>query len=246
MNKIKFSWMLIIGLFWVSAQAGPTIYPELPSGGQFVVDQTHTLTPAQQAKINQIAGTLWQQKQIPIVVVLITSLGAMDAGNQSIERYTQDLFNHWQLGLKERNYGVILLVSLVDRKARLEFGRDWDHRYDREARLIMDDYIVPRFKEKHYATGIIDGVEAVDKLVRGLKLPDVKEPWWLMPLMIGGGLFVIGIIISLFQSGRSGWGWAVIVAVGLLLWAILRNSGSGGGGLSGGGSGGGGGATGSW
>lgn len=244
MSKFLFRLTIVFLFSFGLANAGEVIYPVLPSDGNFVIDQTDTLKPKQIKEINNIALKLWTEKKIPIVTVMVTSLRSMGAGNQSIERYTQDLFNHWQLGLKKRNYGVILLVSIQDRKARIEFGNDWDHRYDSDARDIMTNYIVPRFKQGEYSVGVIDGVEALNKLVRGLKLPEIKQPWWTMPLGIGLVILVIGTIVSLFRSGRSGWGWALIIGIGLLLWFVMRNAGRGG--LSGGGSGGGGGATGSW
>lgn len=233
-------------LITCSPMVHAVLYPELPTDGQFVVDQTDTLSKSDIDSLNLISRKLWQEKQIPIVTVLITSLGSMEAGNQSIERYTREVFDHWQLGHEDRNYGVILLVSLGDRKARIEMGMGWDHRYDREARVIMDNYIIPQFQKRNFALGIYDGVLALDKVVRGLKLPEPQVPWWTMPAMVIGGLLLLGVIISLFKNGRSGWGWALIAGIGFLLWIILRNSGGGGGGLSGGGSGGGGGATGSW
>ena len=236
---------IFIFLFSITnVQAAEGMYPALPDVGEFVIDKTDLLTPTQREKLNNISDKLWQEKQIPIVTIMINSLSSMGAGSLSIERYTQDLFNHWKLGKKERNYGVILLVSLVDRKARIEFGRDWDHRYDSEARDIMQNYIIPRFREGQYSNGVIDGVEAINQLVRGLTLPEVKQPWWVVPLAIGLILLLIGVIISLFKSGRSGWGWALIIGIGLFLWWVMRNAGSGG--ISGGGSGGGGGSTGSW
>ncbi len=244
MKKLIFRATFIFLFSITSIHATGVIYPELPKKDEFVIDQTGTLKPAQIDKLNNVSNKLWQEKKIPIVTVMITSLRSMRAGSQSIERYTQDLFNHWKLGKKEKNYGVILLVSLKDRQARIEFGRDWDHRYDSEAKDIMQHYIVPRFKEGQYSNGVIDGVEAINHLVRGLKLPEIKQPWWVMPLGIGIILLLIGVIVSLFKSGRSGWGWALIIGIGLMLWFIMRNAGSGG--LSGGGSGGGGGATGSW
>ncbi len=238
--KFSFIFLFALGI----AHASEVIYPVLPSDGNFIIDQTNTLKPAQIKEINNIALNLWVDKKIPIVTVMITSLRSMGAANQSIERYTQELFNHWQLGKKKRNYGVILLISKQDRKARIEFGRDWDHRYDSDARDIMADYLVPQFKQGQYSVGVIDGVAALNKLVRGLKLPKIKQPWWVMPITIGIVVLLIGVIVSLFRSGRTGWGWALIIGIGLLLWYMMRNAGSGG--LSGGGSGGGGGATGSW
>ena len=61
-------------------------------------------------------------------------------------------------------------------------------------------------------------------------------------------LIVVMVIVSLFKSGRSGWGWVLIVGIGIAIFFILRAAASSGGsgGSFGGGSSGGGGASGSW
>lgn len=85
-------------------------------------------------------------------------------------------------------------------------------------------------------------------MARGLGLPKPTQPWWILPLFFIGLVLVIGVIVSLFKSGRKGWGWALIAALGILIIILLKiaaaSGGSGGG--FGGGSSGGGGATGSW
>ena len=85
-------------------------------------------------------------------------------------------------------------------------------------------------------------------MARGLNLPRPSAPWWFPLLIVGAIALVIGIAFSLFKSGRTGWGWAFLAFVAVILFFLLRGmascSGSGGG--FGGGSSGGGGATGSW
>jgi uncharacterized protein len=70
-----------------------------------------------------------------------------------------------------------------------------------------------------------------------------------MPLaLLGGAAAFVALVVSLFRNGRSGWAWALIAAVGALLFFALRHGRSGegaAGGSFGGGSGGGGGASGS-
>ena len=143
---------------------------------------------------------------------------------------------------------MLLLVSSGDRKARIELGADWGHEYDRDAQRVMDTLIIPNFKKQNFSGGILEGVRGLDAMARGLSLPKPKAPWWLLPLLIGGVVLTIGVIISLFKRGRSGWGWALIAALGVLIFFLLRAavSSSGSGGAFGGGSSGGGGATGSW
>lgn len=46
-------------------------------------------------------------------------------GHLSVEQYARQLFDHWGPGFKDRNYGILLLVSVGDRKARIELGAGW-------------------------------------------------------------------------------------------------------------------------
>ena len=63
----------------------------------------------------------------------------------SIEAYAQALFDHWGIGSQDRNYGILVLVSYLDRRARIEFGAGFANRYNAEAEAIMQDIIVPAF-----------------------------------------------------------------------------------------------------
>ena len=88
----------------------------------------------------------------------------------------------------------------------------------------------------------------LDALARDLQLPRPKRSWWQLLVFVGLIALGIGVAISLIKSGRKGWGWALLAALGVILFFVLRAamSQSGGGGAFGGGSSGGGGATGSW
>ena len=112
----------------------------------------------------------------------------------------------------------------------------------------MGSLIIPHFKREAYSTGIVDGVRGMDAMARGLGLPRPTQPWWILPLFLVGIVLIIGVIISLFRSGRKGWGWALIIGLALLLLFLFKAaaSGKGSGGGFGGGFSGGGGATGSW
>ena len=94
MKQLIFRATFILLFSITSIQATGVIYQDLPEKGEFVIDQTDTLKPAPIDKLNNISDKLWQEKKIPIVTVMITSLRSMAAGSQSIEHYTQDLFNH--------------------------------------------------------------------------------------------------------------------------------------------------------
>lgn len=223
-------------------------FPDKPPKEHYYVDQAGLLKPEDATTVDTTAATLLSEQQIPIMVVTIPSLISYQAADMNVESYAQALFDKWGIGSQDRNFGILLLVSVGDRKARIELGKAWAGKHDKDAAYVMNDIIVPAFKRGDFSGGIRQGVQALDKMARGLGLPKPEQPWWVLPAFIGGIVLVIGVIMSLFKNGRSGWGWALIAGLGLLLFFILRNAAnsSGSGGSFGGGSSGGGGATGSW
>jgi uncharacterized protein len=247
LEGVKSFWLSMM-LLWVTTSALAVAFPQKPPKEHFYVDEAGLLNTADAEAIDATALTLLREEQIPILVVTIPSLISYQAGQMSIEQYAQALFDEWGIGRQERNYGILLLVSVGDRRARIELGAAWAGAHDEDAEYVMSDLMVPAFKSGDFSGGIRQGVEALDKMARGLGLPKPKIPWWVPVALLAGIAAMIGVIVSLFKSGRSGWGWALIVGLGILLLFLLRaaakNSGSGG--SFGGGSSGGGGASGSW
>ena len=235
-------------------------FPDKPPQSDFFVDEARLIGEDARKAINDTALSLLQQEQIPLFVVTIPSLSSYEASASGIEGYATQLFDHWGIGSQERNYGMLLLVSVGDRKARIELGAGFERNYDSQANDIMQSLIIPAFRRGDYQTGITDGVRGMDAMARGLQLPKPKSPWWFLPAIIGGPIFLGFVINNLFKTGRSGWAWALIAATALVVFFILKflafilmslpsSSGGSSRGSSrgfGGGSSGGGGATGSW
>lgn len=180
-----------------------------------------------------------------------------------IETFARLLFDQWQIGIAKLgnenwNTGILLLVSTGDRRARIELGAGWRRENDAICQKIMDQYIVPRFKQGDYPGGIAAGVKALDDMARGKALPAppaVPRPWWHAVAVIGFIGLAIFTVVSLVRRGSSGWAWlfwaAVFSLLGYVLYSLLTSSShSSGGGFSGGSFGGGfsggGGASGSW
>lgn len=245
------SWLVLIMVISFGSRqavAQSVTFPSKPSVDSFYVDEANILNPEAGKAINEICATLFREQQVPIIVVVIPSLMAHNAGGYTIERYAFELFNHWGIGSRQRNYGMLLLISVGDRKARIELGSAWGHSYNLKAQEVMDKLIIPQFKQGNYSEGILAGVRGMDAMARGLELPKPKPPWWVLPLALGLLGLVIAVIVSLFKQGKKGWGWALIALLGAVLFFLLRAAASsrGSGGAFGGGTSGGGGATGSW
>jgi uncharacterized protein len=223
-------------------------FPEKPPDTDWYVDEAGLLETEDKKGVNELASALFRDERIPLYVVTIRSLAGHDAAGYSIEGYAADLFDHWGIGFKDRNYGMLLLVSSGDRGARIELGDGWGRNHDRLAKETMDTLILPSFREGNSSKGILEGVRGMNAMARGLALPKPKAPWWLLPAVIVGAFFLGLLIYNLFKTGRKGWAWALIIAIGVALFFILRNAGRASGSSSGfgGGFSGGGGASGSW
>lgn len=242
-----------------SAQEMIPIQP--PGEREFIIDNGEIIAPEDEEKIRAVADQLLTEKATPIVVVTISSIANYAQSGMRIETFATLLFDQWQIGhakLNGQNWntGILLLISVGDRKARIELGAGWGRESDAQAQQIMDNTIIPQFKAGNFSGGIVAGVEALDAMARGLELPE-PPPKPIEPMQILIGIGIIGLIIftivSLIRKGMSGWAWlfwgALFAIVGMLLYNMARSSGGSGGfsgGSFGGGFSGGGGATGSW
>jgi len=258
------AWLIAcLALGWqlprANAQPPGRIPLERPGDRQFVLDKANLISDADEQKIKELADRLLTDKAAPIIVVTIESMAQYNGGGMRIETFARFLFDQWgigpaKLGNTQWNYGILLLVSQGDRKARIELGAGWRRDKDDVAQQIMDEMIIPRFKSGDFSGGIVAGVEGLDKMARDLQLPTPPRPksHYVIGLVFVG--LIVFTIVSLIRRGSSGWAWlfwgVVFSVIGMVLYQMATNSRSSSGGYSGGSFGGGfsggGGATGSW
>ena len=255
--------LLPLSLVLVSLTGTTTFAQEFdlqpPGDREFVSDKADMLDAAAVTKIREVCDKLLTDKATPIIVVTIESMAQHGGGmNMPIETYAAMLFNQWQIGHaklqgQDWNTGILLLVSKGDRRARIELGAGWGRTENQTCQQIMDEHIIPQFKQGDFSGGIVGGVEALDKMARKLELPSRPRSAseYIIPLVFVG--LAIFTAVSLYRRGASGWAWLFWGGVFTVLWFVLRSmaerrsSGGGfGGGSFGGGFSGGGGASGSW
>lgn len=259
---IRWLSLLLVGIF-VALHASDAIAQEFdlqpPGEREFVSDKAGLLDQTSITQIRQVCDKLLTDKATPIIVVTIDSMAQHGGGNMPIETFAALLFNQWQIGHaklegQDWNTGILLLISKDDRQARIELGAGWGRTENQTCQKIMDEYIVPQFKQGKFSAGIIGGVDALDKMARKLELPTRPRSMaeFIVPVVFVG--LAIFTAVSLYRRGSSGWAWlmwgGVFIAVFFVLRALAQGQSSSGGGFSGGsfggGSSGGGGASGSW
>ena len=242
-------------------------FPETPAPGQLIQDYAGIVSDDDKEEIRRIQYEAYEKFDTPIAVVTVDSLQEFNAGRQQIEKVAHDLFDHWQIGKRDKednliNQGILLLVSVGDRKARIELGADWGRNWDGRCDKIMKHSIVKQFKTGDYSAGIMAGVEklaAMGKVGPGGTdiysfADNFDEPinevspipkFWAY-LMIGAGVLLILLSfatpeyqVPLFIAGMALICLAILfkvaIWIALAIFGMFSKGGSSGGSWSGGG-----------
>lgn len=129
----------------------------------FVNDYADVIDPEQEKIIGSMLKTIYDSDIAQYSIVTIDSLEGKD-----IESYSIDLAQG-NLGDTEKNNGLLLLISVQDRKYRFEVGRGLEYILnDAKVGRIGREYLVPELKQGNYAKGItLASKEIQDILLEG-------------------------------------------------------------------------------
>jgi len=84
-----------------------------------------------------------------------------------LESYATAVFNHFGIGKREHDNGILVLVVVDRRLVRVEVGRGLEHVVTHEAASeIIDEAMIPQFRVGRYGDGLIMGVEAFARLIK--------------------------------------------------------------------------------
>jgi uncharacterized protein len=244
-----------LALFIGSAAAEPT-FPALTGR---VVDGADLLSDSDKAAIATDLKALEDKSSDQLVVVTLPSLQGYP-----IEDFGYRLGRHWGIGTAKLNNGVLLIVAPNERKVRIEVGTGLEGTLtDALSKVIIENAILPRFRQGDFAGGIETGVRDIALVLTGdaaevearakarKEAEDPVIPWLFIILWIA---ILIWIAYSFWRStryaapgGRSGrTGPIFIPGPGWDRGGGWSGGSSGGGFSGGGGSFGGGGASGGW
>ncbi|MEO8444446.1 MAG: TPM domain-containing protein [Gammaproteobacteria bacterium] len=154
-------------LLWASALTAEADLPVPPLKAR-VTDQTGTLTGPEIASLDSRLAALEARKGSQIAVLVLPT-----AGPEGIAPYALRVVENWKLGRKGVDDGVLLIVAKDDRDVRIEVGYGLEGAIpDATANRVIDEFILPRFREGEYAGGISAGVDRLIGLVDGEPLPE--------------------------------------------------------------------------
>jgi len=164
-----------------------------------VNDFAAILTPVQKESLEQRCRSVRETTGAQLAVVVLKSL----EGGQ-VDDFAVRLFKQWGIGQKDEQNGVLLLVAIEDRKARIEVGYGLEPILpDALAGRILNEQLFPAFKQQRYADGLIAAIERIAHIIEknepapaNVQQPDLQFGTFsavvMLSLFVAAGSFVLG------------------------------------------------------
>ena len=222
--------------------------PERPVPPRLVNDFGNILSDRDKETLERKLVAYNDSTSTQIAVVTISTLNGYSEDDYGIR-----LARKWGIGQKGKNNGVLILVAKEERAIDIEVGYGLEgYISDGDCKRIIDDIMIPQFKQSNFYAGIDEATDKMTGLLQGTFKFDEstnygsssgednsgKLPTWAIVIIVLVILFIV-----LPNIGRGGGGW---ISGGSGGWSSGGSFGGGGFGGFGGGSFGGGGASGRW
>ncbi len=224
--------------------------PKYPQPRGAVNDFANVIDQGSKAKMEALASEVLQKTGTAVVVVTVPTIGE----NEETSLYVNGLYQAWGIGKKGEDKGVLIFLTVKERKVRIETG------YGVEGILpdglvgeIRDKYLKPQLKAGKYGQAFYDTMYVLSSYIAEdakVQLSGSPVPTRSKARAEKKGFNVFGLILFLLaaalllgtRQGRSMLPWILLL---LMSGSGRGGAGSGGfsggfGGFGGGGSGGGG------
>jgi len=227
----------------------------------YVVDLAGVVDAGVEQQLNLFLKELEQKTTAQIVVLAVPTTNGIP-----IEEYAVTTFERWKLGRKGKDNGILFVVAVQDRRAKIETGYGMESVLpDAVCNRVAREIYAPHFKRGDYGRGILEGTlvlanrvaKSAGVTITGLPARSLstsrRTGGWMRSIV---PLFVLLIVVSsIFGRGRymygrsrhvgGWWPWLLLGMMGggfhgRRSWGGGHGGGFGGGGFGSGGFGGGG------
>jgi uncharacterized protein len=217
--------------------------PAPPNPPRLVNDFAHVMTADQVEELESKLVAYDDTTSIQIAVITVPT-----TGDYAIDDYALKILRDWKVGNKKTNNGIVVLAAIQDHKVYIATGYGMEGVVpDITAKQIIEDEVLPNFKQQNYYQGFNLAADAIIKASRGEYVAPSGYDQRKQHGTGGGNIlgiiifFVIIIILISRSGGGRGGGGGMFNRSGVLPFLIgnmLGGMGRGGGGWSGGGGGG--------
>ncbi|MGB4774307.1 MAG: TPM domain-containing protein [Daejeonella sp.] len=141
-----------------------TVLDSMPKPTGWVNDYEKLFTPKQEVSFTTIIKNFKKQTGIEITIV---TLDSTYTSKEEFDEFTLQMFNTWGVGEKDKNNGILIGISRMHRKMRIQNGYGIEKLIsDAETKNIIDKYFIPGYKKGDYYKGTLSGLTNLIKLLK--------------------------------------------------------------------------------
>ncbi len=228
--------------------------PAVPQFQTSVYDYANIIPDDQEKFLEEKLIRYSDTTSTQIVIATVPELKGHD-----INLFAAEWAHKWGIGQEGKDNGIFILVAPNERKVAISTGYGVESRLtDALSRRLIENYMIPYFRQGDYFGGLNAGTDAIFKVLTGTfrAEPQAQEvDFWTILIILLIIFFVIWLLSRSSHGSSGGRGYTIDYPGGPIIWGGSSGSGGfgggfgGGGGFSGGFGGGGfggGGASGSW
>jgi len=165
--------LLTLALLLVGHVPAARAQVAIPKFEALVVDLTGTLTAAQQSALDEKLTAFQARKGTQVAVLILPTTKP-----EEIAQFGVRLAEAWKVGRAKIDDGAILIVAKDDRELRIEVQYGLEGVLtDALSNRIINDTIVPLFKQGDFYGGVTAGIDQMLKVIDGEPLPEPDQAW---------------------------------------------------------------------
>jgi uncharacterized protein len=161
MKRPILRWIIPLSLFLLLLSHGAWGGEDFPRPTGLVNDFAELIRQTEKQRMEILANEVLQKTGTSVVVVTMPTIGEAD-----VATYVNELYQTWGIGKKGEDKGVLIFLTLKERRIRIETG------YGVEGILpdglvgeILDKYAVPFLKKDQYGKGLYNALAAVSQVI---------------------------------------------------------------------------------
>ncbi|WP_416359763.1 TPM domain-containing protein [Burkholderia cepacia] len=222
MNMFRLAMAFALALFVLGGPCAraDAVIPPLTSR---VTDVTGTLTGDQLVSLETMLRAFEAKRGTQISVLVVSTTEP-----ETIEQYSMRVVEQWKLGRKNIDDGVLLIVAKNDRALRIEVGYGLEGVLtDATSSRIINEAIVPRFRNGDFYGGITAGLDAIMRVTSGEPLAPPQRralsgdgAGQLLPVLFLLTVMAGGLLRAMF--GRLPGAVVTGGVVGVLAWILSQ------------------------
>lgn len=213
---------LCIGMMCIVSEAKAAF--TIPENDGFLTDTVGIITAEQDGEIERILIDYRTETSNEIAVLILDALEGADMAETAVA-----ILRKWGVGQKDKNNGILILIVYGEKKIFIATGYGLEGAVpDSIAKRIIENDILPRFREGAYFEGILSGVQALERSIGGEYVNSTEKAAdfsWLPTTFLIVLFIVVNVLRffgTIFARTKSWWlggliGFLVGVPISLLL-----------------------------